>query len=105
MELKEHPAMGVGSHRNWPPVWVWIGGKPDTSPIVKTGVLKAVRRSMRPPVKSDRLFLVMEDREALYMTCFLFDDRSFCEWLFTTLNMHLGETIEIIGSLDVSETL
>jgi hypothetical protein len=105
MELRNHPLMCIGAHRGWPPTWVWVGRKPDTKPVGATGILKAIRRSVRAPVRSDRLFLIMEYEQALYMSCLLFDDRSFCEWLFTILHNHIGEPIEKIGNLDVSETL
>jgi hypothetical protein len=102
MELRNHPLMSVRGHRSWPPVWVWIGGRPDQHPEGEIGVLKAVRHTVRPPIRWDRLFLVMEDADALYVGCILLDDEAFCESLFHKLNDHLGKSVEQIGELDVS---
>ena len=96
--------MSMQGHRSWPPVWAWIGGGPDRHPEGEIGVLKAVRHTVRPPIRWDRLFLVMEDATSLYVGCILFDDEGFCEWLFTELNHHIGKSIEQIGELDVSST-
>jgi hypothetical protein len=40
MELRNHPQMSVQGRRSWPPVWVWIDGKPDKHPKGEVGVLK-----------------------------------------------------------------
>ena len=101
MELRDHPLMSVQGRRSWPPVWVWIGGQPAKHPKGEVGVLKEVRKSLRPPVLSDRLFLIMEEQEALYVGCLLFDDRTFCEWLLAELHNHIGKNIEHIGQLKV----
>ena len=105
MELRNHPLMSIQGRRNWPPTWVWIGGRPNKEPKGEVGILKAVRWSCRPPIRADRCFLIMEYEEALYMGCLLFDDRAFCEQLFTELHDHFGETIQRIGGLDLNRAL
>ena len=43
----------------------------------------------------------MEEQEALYVGCLLFDDRTFCEWLLAELHNHIGKNIEHVGQLEV----
>jgi hypothetical protein len=80
-------------------VWVWIVDSRINIEKVKS--VKEVRQSLRPPVLSDRLFLIMEEQEALYVGCLLFDDRTFCEWLLAELHNHIGKNIEHVGQLEV----
>jgi hypothetical protein len=36
MKLREHPRMICGGIRNWPPIWVWIGGEKNEHPVAKS---------------------------------------------------------------------
>ena len=72
MELRTHPLMSYRGRPNWPPRWVWLGGKKNERPTGEVGVLKEV--SKYSLLSSDGLTLVIEYNESAYMGLLLFDD-------------------------------
>ena len=103
MLLRDHPLMTYKGNRSWPPAWSWTGGYDSTHPQGEVGILKAVVRSRIQP--QDRCFLVMEHCGAEYVGALLLNDPAFCQEIFRILNVHVGETVEEIGNIDLSYTL
>jgi len=100
MELRDHPLMSYRGLRNWPPAWTWIGGKENTHPKGEVGILKELLvPAVDPP---NRCFLIMEHKEAAYIGCLLFEDRSFCRQISNLLKNYYGYPIQYIGSLDLA---
>ena len=76
MELRTHPLMSYRGRPNWPPRWVWLGGKKNERPTGEVGVLKEV--SKYSLLSSDGLTLVIEYNESAYMGLLLFEDFGVC---------------------------
>ena len=99
MELRKHPLMCYRGRPNWPPRWVWLGGKQNERPRGEVGVLKEVSRY--PLLSADGLTLVIEHNDSAYMGMLLFDDFAFCRKIHDLLKDSRGRPIAEIGSLDV----
>ena len=99
MELRKHPLMSYRGRPNWPPRWVWLGGKQNERPRGEVGVLKEVSRY--PHLSADGLTLVMEYNGSAYMGLLLFDDFAFSRKIHDLLKNLRGRPISEIGSLDV----
>jgi hypothetical protein len=63
MKLREHPLMVCGGIRNWPPIWLWIGGENNKRPRGEVGVLIRVEPSV---VEPRRLFLTIQYNDSEY---------------------------------------
>jgi hypothetical protein len=100
MELRTHPLMSYRGRPNWPPRWVWLGGKQNERPQGEVGILKEVSRY--PLLSSDGLSLVMEHNGSAYMGLVLFDDFGFSRHIHELLKTLRDHTISEIGSLDIS---
>src|SRR2546428_10358894 len=72
MELRTHPLMSYRGRPNWPPRWVWLGGKKNERPTGEVGILKEVSRYS--VLSADGLTLVVEYNENADMGFLLFDD-------------------------------
>ena len=79
MQLRDHPLMSYGGRKNWPPIWVWMGGQMD-SPVGEVGILREMRWSHL--LKDHRCFPVIEYKNGMYIACLLFDDQTFCNRSF-----------------------
>jgi hypothetical protein len=99
MELRKHALMSYRSRPNWPPRWVWLGGKQNERPKGEVGVLKEVSRY--PHLSADGLTLVMEYNGSAYMGLLLFDDFAFSRKIHDLLKDLRGRPISEIGSLEV----
>jgi hypothetical protein len=100
MELRKHPLMSYRGRPNWPPRWVWLGGKQNQRPRGEIGVLKEVSRY--PLLSADGLTLVIEYDGSAYMGLLLFDDFAFSRTIHDLLKDLRGRLISEIGSLDLS---
>ena len=88
----------------WPPEWTWRAGKIKRHVGRREfGVLKEVIASIVAP--ENRIFLIIEHEDNEYMGCLLFDDTVFCSEVFVLLRQHVGDTLEHIGSVDLSRLL
>ena len=67
------------------------------------GILKAAILSPVDP--SDHCFLIMEHEGQEYVGVLLFEDFFFCHQVYTVLLEHLGEPIQQIGDIDLSDSL
>ena len=47
----------------------------------------------------------MEYEKYIYMGCLVFDDATFCKEIHDLLQLHIGRSIQDIGSIDLSHTL
>jgi hypothetical protein len=101
MELRNHPLMSYRGRPNWPPRWVWLGGKKNERPTGEVGVLKEVSRYSL--LSSDGLTLVIEFNESAYMGLLLFDDFGFCRKVHELLKTLRERTIPDIGSVDINQ--
>jgi hypothetical protein len=99
MELRKHPLMSYRGRPNWPPRWVWLGGKKNERPTGEVGVLKEVSRYSL--LSSDGLTLVIEYNESAYMGLLLFDDFGVCRKIHDLLKTLRDRPIAEIGSLDI----
>ena len=102
MELRHHPLMSYRGFSTWPPIWVCR--EPDKPERLRgeVGILKELRTAETLPHKC---FLVIEHEQAEYIGCLLFSDQSFCDQIINLLREHCGDSIQHIGSLDLSYTL
>ena len=99
MELRTHPFMSYHGRPNWPPRWVWLGGKTNERPTGEVGVLKEVSRYSL--LSSDGLTLVIEYNGSAYMGLLLFDNLPFCRHIHELLRGLRDHSIVEIGSLDI----
>jgi hypothetical protein len=88
---------------NWPPRWVWVGGKQNNRPVGEVGILKQVSRS--PLVSSDRILLVIEYKESMYMGNLMFEDFAFSREVYKLLKGLYDQSISDIGGLNMSQLL
>lgn len=102
MKLREHPLMICGGIRNWPPIWLWIGGEKNERPRGEVGVLIRVEPSV---IEIKRLFLTIQYNESEYMGCLSFDDAAFCREIYNLLKGLYRHSILEIGELDISRAL
>ncbi|HKA33946.1 MAG TPA: hypothetical protein VKH64_12075 [Candidatus Binatia bacterium] len=105
MQLRSHPLMNYRGVRNWPPVWSRLRGAGDRHPKGEVGILREVRWPAITVPPANKLFIVMEFDNTVYMGCLLFEDPAFCAHVEMLLRAHCGSSIEHIGGLDVSHTL
>jgi hypothetical protein len=103
MELRKHPSMSYRGRCNWPPRWVWVAGKHNDRPTGEVGILKEVNRS--PLVSADRIVMVIECKESMYMGYLVFEDFAFARQVYKLLKRLYDCSISDIGSLDVSQLL
>ena len=96
--------MSFNGGRNWPPVWLRLGGEPKDWHIAKgeIGVLKAVRYHANRP---GRLYLVVTHEGAEYIGCLLFDDKFFCAEVAEHLQRYCTLSIDVIGICDFIPSL
>jgi hypothetical protein len=99
MELRKHPLMSYRGRPNWPPRWVWLGGKKNERPTGEVGVLKEVSRYSL--LSSDGITLVIEYNESAYMGLLLFDDFGFCRKTHELLKTLRDRPIADIGSVEI----
>jgi hypothetical protein len=99
MELRNHPLMSYRGRPNWPPRWVWLGGKKNERPTGEVGILKEISRYSL--ISSDGVTMVIEYNESAYMGLLLFDDFGFCRRIHDFLKTHRDRPIAEIGSLDI----
>ena len=99
MELLKHPLMSYRGRPNWPPRWVWLGGKRNERPTGEVGVLKEVSRYSL--LSSDGLTLVIDYNESAYMGLLLFDNFGFSRKLHDLLRTLRDRPIAEIGSFDM----
>jgi hypothetical protein len=99
MELRKHPLMSYRGRPNWPPRWVWLGGKKNERPTGEVGVLKEVSRYSL--LSSDGLTLIIEYNESAYMGLLLFDDFGVSRKIHDLLKTLRDRPIAEIGSLDI----
>jgi hypothetical protein len=99
MELRKHPLMSYRGRPNWPPRWVWLGGKKNERPTGEVGVLKEV--SKYSLLSSDGLTLVIEYNESAYMGLLLFDDFGVSRKIHELLKTLRDRPISEIGSVDM----
>jgi len=102
MDLRNHPRMSYRGRTNWPPRWVWLGGKRNERPIGEVGVLKQVSRYSL--LTSDGLSLVMEYNNSAYMGLLLFDDFVFSRRIHELLKTLRDHPIAAIGSVEINDT-
>jgi hypothetical protein len=102
MKLREHPLMVCGGIRNWPPIWLWIGGENNERPRGEVGVLIRVEPSV---VELKKLFLTIQHNDSEYVGCLSFDDAAFCREIYNLLKGLYRHSILEIGELDISHTL
>ena len=101
MELRDHPLCRTGVFRTG--LLSGFAGMVtylDASEA-KSAFLKEVRTAMTLPHKR---FLVIKHEQREYIGCLFFSDRTFCEYITKLLQEHCGDSIEHIGSLDLSHT-
>jgi hypothetical protein len=101
MELRKHPLMSYRGRPNWPPRWVWLGGKQNERPTGEVGVLKQISRYSL--LTSDGLSLVMEYNESAYMGLLLFDNFAFSRRIHELLKTLRDRPISAIGDLDIND--
>jgi hypothetical protein len=99
MKLREHPLMVCDGMINWPPVWLWTGGKKNEHPRGEVGVLIRVETSV---LEVKRLFLTIEYNDSEYMGSLAFDDAAFCREIYKLLKGHYRYSIAEIGGLDLA---
>src|SRR6516165_7013352 len=102
MELRKHPLMSFRGRPNWPPRWVWLGGKTNERLVGEVGILKEV--SKYSLLSSDGMSLVIEHNGSAYMGVLLFDDFAFVRKIFDLLKTLRDHPIAEIGSLDIDAT-
>lgn len=100
MEVRDHPLLSYRGVHSWPPVWNWLGDGINRHPRGEVGILKEVKVPVISPFS--RRFLIIEYKKAMYMGCLLIDDLRFCDQIGRLLQRHCSESIESIGSLDLS---
>jgi hypothetical protein len=91
-----------GGISNWPPIWVWTGGKKNELPRGEVGVLVEVRPSL---LDIKRLFLIIQYNDSEYMDCLSFDDAAFCREIYVLLKSLYRHSISAIGELDIGPAL
>ena len=101
MELRKHPRMSYRGRPNWPPRWVWLGGKQNERPTGEVGVLKQVSRYSL--LTSDGLSLVMEHNDSAYMGLLLFDDFVFSRRVHELLKTLRDHPISAIGGVEIND--
>jgi len=99
MEMRKHPLMSYRGRPNWPPRWVWLGGKRNERPTGEVGILKEVSRYSL--LSSDGLTLVIDYNESAYMGLLLFDNFGFARKLHDLLRTLRDRSIAEIGSFDI----
>jgi len=102
MKLREHPLMIYGGIRNWPPIWLWIGGEKNERPRGEVGVLIRVKPSV---VEPRRLFLTIQYNDSEYMGWLSFGDAEFCREIYNLLKRLYRHSISEIGEMDINYTL
>jgi hypothetical protein len=102
MKLREHPLMICEGIRNWPPIWVWVGGKKNERPRGEVGILIRVEPSV---IEFKRLFLTIQYNDSEYMGWLSFDDAAFCREIYNLLKGLYRHSILEIGELDISHAL
>jgi hypothetical protein len=100
MKLRNHPLMTYEGRLNWPPVWICTSGTQVQPLIGEVGILQDVKTDDR---FSSKCFLYIKCNEATFMGCLRFDYSYFCHQVFELLKDHCGDTIEVIGGLDIDE--
>jgi hypothetical protein len=103
MLLRDHPLMSYRGIPSWPPIWTWVYGHENKKPKGEIGILTEVRLSLIEP--PNRCFLLMDHQGSTYMGCLLIDDLSFCAKITQLLQNYCGQSLQDIGSLDLSYTL
>ena len=101
MELRHHPLMSYRAFPSWPPIWVCRDANVPGRLRGEVGTLTEVRTAKTLPHKC---FLITKHEEVEYIGCLLFSDESFCEQITKLLQEHCGDSIQHIGSLDLSHT-
>lgn len=101
MELRNHPLMSYRGRTNWPPRWVWLGGKRNERPIGEVGILKQVSRYSL--LTSDGLSLVIEYNDSAYMGLLLFDDFVFSRRIHELLKTLRDHPIAAIGGVEICD--
>ena len=99
MELRNHPLMSYGSVPNWPPAWVWTGGKQNKLHQGEIGILKNVMLAAVEPI--NKCYLIIEHDGESYIGCLSFADSSFCHRVYRLLERHCGASLKHIGGIDV----
>jgi hypothetical protein len=103
MKLRDHPWLSYKSARSWPPIWIWKRGDKYARVRGEVGVLKDVQLSSIEPCRF--FLLVMEHGGQEYEGILLFEDAIICRQVYKVLVQHLGEPIQQIGDIDLSDTV
>lgn len=85
----------------WPPRWTTTRRSGNDNPIGEIGILGQV---LANDLFNNMIFLLVEYQGFRYMGALHFDERQFCDEIFTLLKLNLGRSIREIGDLDVSHT-
>jgi hypothetical protein len=94
--LRDHPGWSYHGFSTWPPAWTWVGGTENKQIEGEVGRLQRVAASA-----SNRCYLSMEYEDNAYIGCLRFDDYPLFERILKLVQDHCGDSIEVIGDLDV----
>jgi hypothetical protein len=95
--------MRYGGLSAWPPQWIKTGGgSSEAAPNIRNRNSKQVVFSK---VDDTRCYLLIDFNKEEYMGTLLIEDAGFCRQISSLLQKHLGDSIEKIGSLDLSDLL
>lgn len=97
VKLRNHPEI-VRDPRNWPPRWQPCGATARDIPPGETGVLMNV---FVPCTASRVCWLLSENDKRLYIAPLYFHDVRSCVRLAATLKKYTGQTIGVIGDMDL----
>ena len=101
MQLRNHPLVCHEGVHSWPPTWNWLGDGWHRHPKGEVGVLKEVKTAALAPM--NHIFLVMEYKGSTYVGHLGIDEYPFCYRITELLQQHCGESLELIGGLEISD--
>jgi len=87
---------------NWPPRWFALNSENDDKPEGEVGGLEDV--DMHTLI-DNKIFLFMRWQGYRYLGILAFDDAMFCRQVLEVMKIHIGESIQKIGDLDISHLL
>jgi hypothetical protein len=90
----------------WPPQWIKTGGgSSEAAPNILSGEIGILSRVVFSKVDDTRCYILIDFNKEEYMGTLLIEYAGFCRQISSLLQKHLGDSIEKIGSLDLSDLL
>lgn len=105
MELREHPRLSFRDGRAWPPTWMKMHEGGAKNREILEGEIGLLKDVLYYPNQPSHLFLIMGHEGSEYMSCISLSDPPSGEKIARILQRYCGLSMELIGSLNVSENL